>query len=729
MEKTLLLGWLFPKGPGPEKLRQGGLPLLSPAAILNLAAIPSPSPPSTTPPPPPFSNPCLLLINRDVRAARSGTARGSCPHAEGAAAETRWLCAQEEQPSRRRAEAMQRKREGGEDFTPVCLVLLKEQQLHRRNETSAADTMLLCFRCQLGNQETNGLTKQITEHSAEDSRGRSRRYQRCPCYVWEKAKLDGPQEKFNTYVTLKVQNVKSTTIAVRGNLPSWEQDFMFEINRLDLGLTVEVWNKGLIWDTMVGTVWIPLRSIRQSNEEGPGEWLTLDSQVIMTDNEICGTKDPTLHLVLLDTRFELPLDIPEDEARYWAKKLEQLNAMRDQDVTGAYGETNKDPDSAVDDRDSDYRSETSNSIPPPYYSTSQPNASVHQYPISHQHRNSRSFSYPRSGNSHDLDYHHQRTVSPTGSYASSAELSRCSSQLSEEDYGGEYGERDPYDENDSYHSCHSSVSYSKGSPDWDPDETQGAYSDEGGYSKDGGEEVALYEEDDGGLYEGEEDGLYEDEEMMYDDEDLYNLDGTLSEDMEPPFTPTPTSTAPPTLDVPSSRPPLEKQSSIHQQQPSTQPSNQTSNQAHPPGMTPAAQPPSGQPTAQPPKQPQPQTQPQPQPAPSATSFFSMAKPLTAAVTGLASTFLSSVPTAQPAQSHPPATAVSQQHPSAAASSVPPSHPATMANSASQPPPNAMDPSSQQTSSSAQPHSQLSDPATTESPAPEDQAPNLERSHG
>lgn len=70
----------------------------------------------------------------------------------------------------------------------------------------------------------------------------------------------------------------------------------------------------------------------------------------------------------------------------------------------------EDQDSAVDDRDSDYRSETSNSIPPPYYSTSQPNASVHQYPISHQHRSSRSLSYPRSGNSQDLDYNHQRTV-------------------------------------------------------------------------------------------------------------------------------------------------------------------------------------------------------------------------------------------------------------------------------------------------------------------------------
>uniref|UniRef100_A0A672P4C0 Protein unc-13 homolog A-like n=1 Tax=Sinocyclocheilus grahami TaxID=75366 RepID=A0A672P4C0_SINGR len=234
----------------------------------------------------------------------------------------------------------------------------------------------------------------------------------------KKAKLDGPQEKFNTYVSLKVQNVKSTTIAVRGSQPCWEQDFMFEINRLDLGLTVEVWNKGLIWDTMVGTLWIPLHSIRQSNEEGPGQWLTLDSQVIMAENEICGTKDPTFHRVLLDTRFELPLDIPEEEARYWAKKLEQLNAMRDQDYT--YQEEHEkplpmpstqcydDPDSAVDDRDSDYRSETSNSIPPPFYTTSQPNASLHQYPIRQMHHGS------RYNDMNDYDYDNQRAIRPGG---------------------------------------------------------------------------------------------------------------------------------------------------------------------------------------------------------------------------------------------------------------------------------------------------------------------------
>ncbi|XP_042650552.1 protein unc-13 homolog A isoform X15 [Tyto alba] len=315
------------------------------------------------------------------------------------------------------------------------------------------------------------------------------------CVGVKKAKFDGPQEKFNTYVTLKVQNVKSTTIAVRGNLPSWEQDFMFEINRLDLGLTVEVWNKGLIWDTMVGTVWIPLRTIRQSNEEGPGEWLTLDSQVIMTDNEISGTKDPTFHRILLDTRFELPLDIPEEEARYWAKKLEQLNAMRDQDDYAfqeeqekplpvhssqccnwnyfGWGEQqNDDPDSTVDDRDSDYRSETSNSIPPPYYTTSQPNASVHQYPMRHQQQSSRD-SYTDSMQSYEMDYSDQRPISPTGSsrYASSAELSQGSSQLSE-DFENESLRDSELDERDgdSYHSCHSSVSYRKDSPRWEEDD-------------------------------------------------------------------------------------------------------------------------------------------------------------------------------------------------------------------------------------------------------------------
>ncbi|XP_053060933.1 protein unc-13 homolog B isoform X12 [Acinonyx jubatus] len=214
------------------------------------------------------------------------------------------------------------------------------------------------------------------------------------CVRVKRAKFQGSPDKFNTYVTLKVQNVKSTTVAVRGDQPSWEQDFMFEISRLDLGLSVEVWNKGLIWDTMVGTVWIALKTVRQSDEEGPGEWSTLEAETLMKDDEICGTKNPTPHKILLDTRFELPFDIPEEEARYWTYKLEQINVLgadseyyiqeesqRKPLPTAAAQCSFEDPDSAVDDRDSDYRSETSNSIPPPYHTTSQPNASVHQFPV------------------------------------------------------------------------------------------------------------------------------------------------------------------------------------------------------------------------------------------------------------------------------------------------------------------------------------------------------------
>uniref|UniRef100_A0A673C388 Unc-13 homolog B n=1 Tax=Sphaeramia orbicularis TaxID=375764 RepID=A0A673C388_9TELE len=266
--------------------------------------------------------------------------------------------------------------------------------------------------------------------------------------------------KFNTYVTLKVQNVKSTTITVRGDQPCWEQDFMFEINRLDLGLIVEVWNKGLIWDTMVGTAWIPLKSVRQSEEEGSGDWIFLDAEVLMKADEIYGTKNPTPHRVLLDTRFELPFDIPDDEAQYWTGKLERINTMTIHDeerlqiiplilLTVAALD---DQDSAVDDRDSDYRSETSNSLPPRYHTTAQPNSSMHQYPMGlrPQHHHD---SCTDSVHSFDLDNRDQRGSSPVESsrFGSSGNLSQTSSQLSEtgqESTGGSELE-------ESFHSYHS----------------------------------------------------------------------------------------------------------------------------------------------------------------------------------------------------------------------------------------------------------------------------------
>ncbi|KAL7839132.1 hypothetical protein SRHO_G00257900 [Serrasalmus rhombeus] len=254
------------------------------------------------------------------------------------------------------------------------------------------------------------------------------------CVRVKKAKLQGPPDKFNVYVTLKVQNVKSTTVTVRGDQPCFEQDFMFEINRLDLGLVVELWNKGLIWDTLVGTAWIPLDTVRQADEEGPGEWISLDSEVLMKADEIYGTKNPTPHQVLLDTRFELPFDIPDDEAQYWTRKLERINAMRIHDEYPLQDEAQRMPmaplpsqccswtyfgwseqqtlddhDSAVDDRDSDYPSEA-NSRPPRYHTTAQPNSSVHQYPMGRRshHQAVSKESGTDSVHNYELDYREGR---------------------------------------------------------------------------------------------------------------------------------------------------------------------------------------------------------------------------------------------------------------------------------------------------------------------------------
>ena len=39
-----------------------------------------------------------------------------------------------------------------------------------------------------------------------------------------------------------------------------------ETNRPDIGLIIELWTKGLIWDTLLGLAWVPLNRIKDSNE-------------------------------------------------------------------------------------------------------------------------------------------------------------------------------------------------------------------------------------------------------------------------------------------------------------------------------------------------------------------------------------------------------------------------------------------------------------------------------
>lgn len=47
-------------------------------------------------------------------------------------------------------------------------------------------------------------------------------------------------------------------------------------------------------------------SINYFLQDGCGHWVSLDSELEMRAGEVCGTKTPTGHSLLLDCRFELP---------------------------------------------------------------------------------------------------------------------------------------------------------------------------------------------------------------------------------------------------------------------------------------------------------------------------------------------------------------------------------------------------------------------------------------
>ncbi|KAL3205713.1 hypothetical protein MRX96_040690, partial [Rhipicephalus microplus] len=145
------------------------------------------------------------------------------------------------------------------------------------------------------------------------------------------ARFAGTTGQFNSYVNLKLQNVKSTTVAVKGSNPSWEQDFIFETNRMDTGLVIEVWNKGMLWDKLIGCQWLPLMGIQYATEVGEGKWLSLDSELILADGEVRGTKNPTGHSILIEAHFELPYDLQDDTPEL-QEKLEMLNSIMDQEA-------------------------------------------------------------------------------------------------------------------------------------------------------------------------------------------------------------------------------------------------------------------------------------------------------------------------------------------------------------------------------------------------------------
>lgn len=79
-------------------------------------------------------------------------------------------------------------------------------------------------------------------------------------------------------------------------------------------------------------MYIPLKQVKHSSRESnPGKWYRLyeDLDYDSTANRVIGTTKPTTHEVLLDTRFELPSELTENEALMLQEKLDYMNDINE----------------------------------------------------------------------------------------------------------------------------------------------------------------------------------------------------------------------------------------------------------------------------------------------------------------------------------------------------------------------------------------------------------------
>jgi protein unc-13 len=71
-------------------------------------------------------------------------------------------------------------------------------------------------------------------------------------------------------------------------------------------LFIELWNKGVLWDKLLGVHFLDLKMVRYAQTTGPGKWLQIDEEYQTRNSEVVGTAHPTGHSLLADFYLELP---------------------------------------------------------------------------------------------------------------------------------------------------------------------------------------------------------------------------------------------------------------------------------------------------------------------------------------------------------------------------------------------------------------------------------------
>lgn len=59
---------------------------------------------------------------------------------------------------------------------------------------------------------------------------------------------------------------------------------------------------------------------------GDGRWLSIDTELVIKDGEICGTHTPSGHRILIETHFEPPVEYSAEDVEEYNRKIEDFNS-------------------------------------------------------------------------------------------------------------------------------------------------------------------------------------------------------------------------------------------------------------------------------------------------------------------------------------------------------------------------------------------------------------------
>ena len=132
------------------------------------------------------------------------------------------------------------------------------------------------------------------------------------------------------------------------------------MSELDTGLSIELWNRGMAWDKLLGVSWLPFEKIRHrsssmddvdilelyphrfiylyhatwfSFQDSYEMQISLDSELCLRDGKIISTQHPTGHFITINAYVQRSDELNQEESFEIQQKLDLLNEILEQEVS------------------------------------------------------------------------------------------------------------------------------------------------------------------------------------------------------------------------------------------------------------------------------------------------------------------------------------------------------------------------------------------------------------